>query len=128
MFNPLYSRTQLIKLADPLIDPTEAHNTIQDVLQELQARVNGFNFPGRLDFEESPGDGQVPKLADTKWNSAVNEHKRKLDALLETLQGVKARGDGAVKKAKADAIRKVKAEVEELKRMKAVVWYNVSGR
>jgi hypothetical protein len=96
------------------------------VLQELHAHVSAFNFPGHLDFEESLGDGQIPKLADTKRNSAVNEHKHKLDALLKTLQGVKPRGDGAVKKAKADAIERVKAELEELKRKKAVIWYNVS--
>ncbi|CAE6477147.1 unnamed protein product [Rhizoctonia solani] len=106
------------------VDPTEAHNAIQEVLREVQARVNSFHYPDHLDFQQYSANGLVPQLADTKRNSAVNEHHRKLEELLKQLQDVKARGDGTVKRAKADAIARVKEELEELKRKKAAIWYN----
>ncbi|KAG8712842.1 hypothetical protein FRC11_014038 [Ceratobasidium sp. 423] len=109
------------------IDPTGAHNTIQEVLRELRARVNSFRFPNHLDFQRSSASGQVPQLADTKRNSALNEHYKKLEELLKQLQDVKARGDGTVRRAKADAIARVKGELEELKSKKAVIWRNAQA-
>ncbi|KDN35700.1 hypothetical protein RSAG8_11379, partial [Rhizoctonia solani AG-8 WAC10335] len=106
------------------VNPTAAHNTIQELLGELQARVNAFRFPDYLDFQQSSVDGQVPQLADTKRNLAVNEHYQELEEFLKRLQDVRARGDEAVRRAKADAIAQVKDELEEMKRKKAVTWYN----
>ena len=102
-----------------------AHNTIQEVLGELQARVNAFRFPDHLDFQQLSEDGQVPQLADTKRNSAVNEQYQKLEELLGRLQDVRTQGDGAVRRAKVDAIAQVKEELKEMKRRKAIIWYNV---
>ncbi|CAE6366340.1 unnamed protein product [Rhizoctonia solani] len=108
-------------------DPTEAHNAIQEVLWELESRVDAFHFPNYLDFQQVPSDGQIPQLADTKRNMAVNEHHKKLQELLSKLWGVKTRGDEAVRRSKADAIAQVEEELEELKRQKAVVWYNAQA-
>ncbi|KEP53710.1 putative BAG domain protein [Rhizoctonia solani 123E] len=109
------------------VDITSAHNIIQEVLGELRTCVNAFCFPDRLDFQQLSEDGQVPQLADTKRNSAVNEHYQNLEELLERLQDVRTRGDGAVRRAKADAIAQVKGELEEMKRKKAVIWYNTQA-
>ncbi|CAE6473685.1 unnamed protein product [Rhizoctonia solani] len=109
------------------IDTTAAHNTIEEVLGELQFCVGAFRFPDRLDFQQSSGDGQIPQLADTKRNSAVNEHYRKLEELLKRLQDVRARGDTEVRRAKTDAITQVNEELEEMKRKKAIIWYNVQA-
>ncbi|CAE6428786.1 unnamed protein product [Rhizoctonia solani] len=109
------------------VDLTSAHNIIQEVLADLQARVNAFRFPDHLDFQQLSEDGQVPQLADTKRNSAVNEHYQNLEELLGRLQDVRTRGDGAVSRAKADAIAQVRGELEEMKRKKAVIWYNAQA-
>ncbi|KAH7344082.1 hypothetical protein B0J17DRAFT_714221 [Rhizoctonia solani] len=119
-----YDSNWYLRQARLQFDPTEAHNTIQEVLEELQARVNAFRFPDHLDFQQSLADGQVPQLADTKRNSVVNEHHKKLEELLKKIQNVKAQGDGAVRRAKTDAIMQIKGELGELKRKKAVVWHN----
>ncbi|CAE6396875.1 unnamed protein product [Rhizoctonia solani] len=113
--------------AHPQVDPTEAHNTIQEVLWELESRVDAFHFPNYLDFLQTPVDGQIPQLADTKRNMAVNEHHNKLEELLSKLRGVKARGDEAVRRLRTDAIAQVEEELEELKRQKALVWYNMQA-
>ncbi|CAE6445718.1 unnamed protein product [Rhizoctonia solani] len=119
-----YDSDRYLHQAGHQVDPTEAHNTIQEVLGELQARVNAFRFPDHLDFQQSLADGQVPQLADTKRNSTVNEHYKELEELLRKIQNVKARGDGSVRRAKIDATTQIKGELEELKRKKAVVWHN----
>ncbi|CAE6399544.1 unnamed protein product [Rhizoctonia solani] len=110
------------------VDPIAAHNTIQEVLGELQSQLNTFHFPDHLDFQQSSVDGQIPQLADTKRNAAVNEHYQKLEELLKRLQDVRTRGDGALRRAKSDAIERVQEELEEMKRKKAVVWYNTDGQ
>ncbi|KAF8743435.1 hypothetical protein RHS02_03198, partial [Rhizoctonia solani] len=107
-------------------DPTEAHNDIQEALAELESRVDTFHFPGSLDFQQAPANGQVPQLADTKRNTAVNEHYKKLEELSNRLQRIKTKGDEAVRSSKADAIAQVQEELEELERRKMAVWYNVS--
>jgi hypothetical protein len=120
-----YNNILIVEPKDPQVDPTEAHNTIQEVLWELESRVDAFHFPNYLDFLQTPVDGQIPQLADTKRNMAVNEHHNKLEELLSKLRGVKARGDEAVRRLRTDAIAQVEEELEELKRQKALVWYNV---
>ncbi|KAJ1308355.1 hypothetical protein OPQ81_004064 [Rhizoctonia solani] len=73
-----YNSDWHLRRARPRVDPIEAHNTIQEVLRELQARVNAFRFPDHLDFQQSSAHGEIPQLADTKRNFNINEHYKKL--------------------------------------------------
>ena len=107
-------------------DPTSAHNTIQGVLQELNARVAAFDFPRHLDFQAPPGDGLVPQLADTWRNKPLNDHRQRLEELLNLLSDVRSHGDEGVRRARADAVERVRGELSVLKQKKGAVWYNVS--
>lgn len=95
-------------------------------MHELYGRVGAFDFPRRLDFQPQPADGQIPRLAHTRNNAPLNKHRRSLEELLSVLGDIRSYGDEGVRSAQADAVERVKVELHELKRKKAVVWYNVS--
>ncbi|KAF8603464.1 hypothetical protein BDV93DRAFT_544660 [Ceratobasidium sp. AG-I] len=107
-------------------DPTSAHSTIQGVLQELNARVAAFDFPRHLDFQAPPGNGLVPQLADTWRNKPLKDHRQRLEELLNLLSDVRSHGDEGVRRARADAMERVRGELTVLKQKKGAVWYNVA--
>lgn len=105
---------------------TSAHNTIGWVLEDLNDLVKNFQFPSRLDFCEPSNDGQIPRLADTRRNRPLAEHRSSLEYLLDVLDGVRSHGDEGVKAARAKAVERVRNELEELKLKKGAAWKNVS--
>ncbi|QRV87254.1 BAG domain protein [Ceratobasidium sp. AG-Ba] len=103
---------------------TSAHNTIGWVLKDLEDLVKNFKFPSRLDFSEPSSNGQVPRLADTRRNQPLSEHRSSLEYLLDVLNGVPSYRDEGVKVAREKAIARVRKELEEIKLKKATAWKN----
>ncbi|QRV72354.1 BAG domain protein [Ceratobasidium sp. AG-Ba] len=70
------------------------------------------------------GNGQVPRLADTRRNQPLSEHRSSLEYLLDVLNGVPSYRDEGVKVAREKAIARVRKELEEIKLKKATAWKN----
>ncbi|KAF8603444.1 hypothetical protein BDV93DRAFT_544647 [Ceratobasidium sp. AG-I] len=86
-------------------DATAAHMSIQDVLP----------------------NGQIPRLAETRRNAPLKDHRRRLEELLEVLDGIRSYGDEGVRRARADVVEQVEGELHELKRKKAAIWDKTSS-
>ncbi|QRW01394.1 BAG domain protein [Ceratobasidium sp. AG-Ba] len=69
-------------------------------------------------------NGQVPRLADTRRNQPLSEHRSSLEYLLDVLNGVPSYRDEGVKVAREKAIARVRKELEEIKLKKATAWKN----
>ncbi|KAG9080138.1 hypothetical protein FRC06_007039 [Ceratobasidium sp. 370] len=109
-----------------LPDTAGSHAAAAGILVTFASLSSNFTFPSQLDFS-SPSSSDSPKLAYTPNNAPLHQYEHELTGLLTQLDAVESYGDGDVRKARKEAVKRIEKELAELDKRKMEEWRKQSA-
>lgn len=134
---PLLKPKPLVPESEPsLFSPNSstyaAYYEIDCIMHELNQLSRSYHLPTELDFELAPlSSRSAPGLPYTAKNRPFLEHNQKLEKLQERLDAIMSHGDDKLKMSRKAAGAKVRAALDELKRVEAMIrrrWDNACAQ